>query len=116
MYDTFEELILNPVAMWLSGNMVLNILFIFTHKLLEKQLETHLRAHIISGFVAIDDLTKTSRVGWTLEELVAQFSLFSSSSDTTFSLGFVKKQVMAFVADWCFLPKNAIKLLYINYI
>ena len=64
MYDTFEELILNPVAMWLSGNMVLNILFIFTHTLLEKPLEMHLR------------------------------------------------QVMAFVADWCFLPKNAIKLLY----
>ena len=53
-------------------------------------------------------MTKTSWVDWTFEELVAQLSLFtsSSSSDTTFSLGFTKKQVIDFVADWYFLPKN----------
>ena len=67
-----------------------------------------MRVHIISAFVAIGNLTKTSWVHWTFEELVAQLSLFtsSSSSDTTFSLGFKKKQGIDFVADWCLLPKN----------
>ena len=88
--------------------MDLNMLFIFAQELLEKPEDTHLRVHIISAFVAMDDLTKTSIVDWTFEELVAQLSLFasSSSSDTTFSLGFAKKQVIVFVADWCFLPEN----------
>ena len=73
--------------------MDLNILFIFAQELLEKPEDKHLRAHIISASAAIDDLTKTSRVDWNFEELVAQLSLFtsSSSSDTTFSLGFAKK-------------------------
>ena len=30
----------------------------------------------------------------------------SSSSDATFSLGFAEKQVIDFIADWCFLPKT----------
>ena len=51
------------LATLLSGNMALNILFMFAHELLEKPADTLLRAHIISAFVAIDDLTKTSRVG-----------------------------------------------------
>ena len=57
----------------------------------------------------IDGFTKTSRVDWTFEELVVQLSLFTSSSwsDRTFTLGFAKKQVIDFVADWCFLPKNS---------
>ena len=78
------------------------------HKLLEKLEDTHLRAHIISTFVAIDDSTTTSRVDWTCQELVEQLSLFTSSpsSATTFSLGFAKKQVIDFVRDWCFLPKS----------
>ena len=78
------------------------------HKLLQKPGDRYLRTHIISAFVAIDDLNKTSRVDWNFEELVAQLSLFTSSSsgDTTFSLGFAKKQVIDFAADWCFLPKN----------
>ena len=42
--------------------MDLNILFIFALELLEKLEDTHLRAHIISMFVAIDDSTTTSRV------------------------------------------------------
>ena len=42
--------------------MDLNILFIFAQELLEKLEDTHLRAHIISTFVAIDDSTTTSRV------------------------------------------------------
>ena len=107
-YDTFVEAILNALATLLSGNMGLNILFIFAQELLEKLEDTHLNVHINSAFVAIDDLTKKSRVDWTFEELVAQRSLFtsSSSSDTTYSLGFAKKQVIDFVPDWCFLPKN----------
>ena len=42
--------------------MDLNMLFIFAQELLEKPEDTHLRVHIISAFVAMDDLTKTSIV------------------------------------------------------
>ena len=86
--------------------MDLNILFIFGQELLEKPEDKHLRAHIISTFVAVDDLTKTSRVTWTFEEPVVQLSLFTSSSDPNFSLGLAEKQVIDLVADWCFLHKN----------
>ena len=81
--------------------MDLNILFIFAQEVLEKPEDTHLRAHIISAFVAIDDLTNSARIDCTFEELVAQLSLFtsSSSSNTTFSLGFTKKKVIDSVAD-----------------
>ena len=61
-YDTFVEAILNALATLLSGNMGLNILFIFAQELLEKPEDTHLNVHINSAFVAIDDLTKKSRV------------------------------------------------------
>ena len=61
-YYSFVEAILNALATLLSGKMDLNILFIFAQELLEKLEDTHLRAHIISTFVAIDDSTTTSRV------------------------------------------------------
>ena len=57
--------------------MDLNILFIFAQEL-EKSEDMRLRDHIISGFEAIDDLTKTSRVDWTFEGLVAQRFLIRS--------------------------------------
>ena len=81
--------------------MDLNILFISAQELLEKLENTHLRVHIISTFVAIDDSTTTSKVDQACQELVEQLSLFTSSpsSDTTFSLGFAKKQVIDFVPD-----------------
>ena len=93
-YYSFVGAILNALATLLSGKMDLNILFIFAQELLEKLEDTHLRAHIISTFVAIDDSTTTSRVDWTCQELVEQLSLFTSSpsNDTTFSLGFARKQ------------------------
>ena len=43
-----------------QGKWILTCLYL--HKLLEKLEDTHLRAHIISTFVAIDDSTTTSRV------------------------------------------------------
>ena len=57
--------------------MDLNILFIFAQEL-EKPEDMRLRDHIISGFEVIDDLTKTSRVDWTFEGLVAQRFLIRS--------------------------------------
>ena len=69
--------ILNALATLLSGNMDLNILFIFAQEL-EKPEDMRLRAHIMSGFEAIDHLTKTSRVDWTFEGLVAQLFLITS--------------------------------------
>ena len=61
-YYSFVGAILNALATLLPGKMDLNILFIFAQELLEKLEDTHLRAHIISTFVAIDDSTTTSRV------------------------------------------------------
>ena len=87
--------------------MGLNILLTFEQELLEKPEDMHLRAHITSAFVAINNLTKTSRVDWTFAELVAQHSLFTSSSSSkyNFFFGFCKETI-DFVSDWCFLPKH----------